>query len=263
MPDTFGADGRVSILPTKDPGDPGFLGPSYDPSDYIPLPGDLGVKRGDGINDVIRPVRALAYYADTIGFGEPSIGMSRKVGVPVKRYGIRYFMPTGIQCDNGAQMFEYIDTVPQGDAFGKAVQRGIASAGLPQLRGLGPGALEDAKAALNPVPLLRGLMGSGYAKCKPAFLPVGDLEGRIGDDNGPWIMNPEQAVMGPGAMLYQTRWVFDRNISKAEFDAAPKQYEFDGSPKKPVKEEFQNLSLPVLGVATATLLVLLAMKMRT
>ena len=135
--------------------------------------------------------------------------------------------------------------------------------GLPQLRGLGPGSLEDAKAALNPVPLVKSLMGSGYAKCKQAFLPVGDLYGNIGDENGPWILDADKVVMGPGGRRYQSRWVLDRNITKGEFDSTPKLFEFDGSEKKPVKEEFSSgMSLPVLGVASATLLVLLAMKMR-
>ncbi len=263
MSGSFGADGRISILPSKDPGDPGFLGPNYDPSDFIPLPGDLGVKRGSSVNAVLRPLRALSYYADTIGFGEASIGLTRGTGVPVMKYGISYFVPTGMTCDNGAQMFDYVDTIPKGDALGKAVQRGMASSGFPQLRGLAPGIVEDAKAALNPVPIVKSLFGTGYAKCKLAYLPVGDLYGRIGDEDGPWIMNPETARMGLGGRFYQTRWVLDRNITKDEFDAAPKQFEFDGSPRKPVKEEFCGKpTLPMLGVATATLLVLFAMKMR-
>ena len=160
MPDTFGADGRVSILPTTDPGDPGFLGPSYDPSDFIPLPGDLGVRRGSSIGSVLAPSRAISYYADTIGFGEASNSLSRGAGLPVMKYGISYYVPTGITCDNGAQMFDYVDTIPKGDMIGKAVQRGLQSSGLPQLKGLAPGAIEDVKAALNPVPIVKSLFGT-------------------------------------------------------------------------------------------------------
>ena len=243
----MGNETRTSILPTKDPGDPGFLGPNYDPSDFIPLPGDLGVRRSSSLGSAIDSLRAVSYYADTIGFGEKSIPFTSNK-LPVMKYGINYFMPTGIKCDNGAEMYQYIETIPKGDALGKAVQRGLASSGLPQLRGLAPGAVEDAKAALNPVPIVRSLFGSGYAKCKLTTNMVGDLYGNTGDENGSWISGPIQyiwnAQMGR-PLKTQTRWVAATDgkgdpitISKDQYDATPKIYNPDGSQRQKMKEGF-------------------------
>ena len=271
MPDTFGADGRVSILPTKDPGDPGFLGPNYDPSDFIPLPGMLGVRRGSSLGSAVDALRAVSYYSDTIGFGEKSIPFTSSY-MPVMKYGINYFMPTGIKCDNGAEMYQYIETIPKGDMLGKAVQRGLASSGLPQLRGLAPGAVEDAKSALNPIPIVRSLFGSGYAKCKLATNLVGDLYGNTGDENGSWISGPIQYTWNPSfgrPTKTQTRWVAATDgkgnpitVSKDEYDATPKLYNPDGSPRKQLKEGFatRQASLHVLFALTLAVGGLAALK---
>lgn len=59
---------------------------------------------------------------------------------------------------------------------------------LPKLRGLAPGMLEDAKDALNPMPLLQATFGSAYPKCTQVSLPVGDISGKIKSENGDeWI----------------------------------------------------------------------------
>ncbi len=273
MATQMGNETRSSILPTKDPGDPGFLGPNYDPSDFIPLPGMLGVRRSSSLGGVVDSIRAISYYADTIGFGEKSIPFTSNA-MPVMRYGINYFMPTGIKCDNGADMWQYIETIPKGDALGKAVQRGLASTGLPQLRGLAPGAIEDAKAALNPVPIVKSLFGSGYAKCKLATKLVGDLYGNTGNEDGQWISGPIQYTWNPETgrpMKSQTRWVAATNasgdpitISKSEYDAVPKTHNPDGSLRTPTKEPFatgsHQTSLQVLFAAALALGGLAALK---
>lgn len=255
----MGNETRTSILPTNDPGDPGFLGPDYDPSDFIPLPGQVGVYRGSSLNAAVNALKATSYYVDTIGFGQPSNDFF-KSATDVKIYGINYFMPTGIKCDNGADMYEYIETIPKGDALGKAVQLGLTSAKLPQLRGLAPGAVEDAKAALNPAPLIRSLTGSGYAKCvllENAL--VGDLNGDFTGDIG-----PVNTTYNPGLKRYiktQSRWVAAKDsrgnpitITKAKYDTTPKIYNPDGSLKKTNKEGFSSFGstspLPVLFAAT-------------
>ncbi len=259
----MGNEKRLSILPTKDPGDPGFLGPSYDPSDFIPLPGELGVRRGSSLGSAVDALRAVSYYVDTIGFGEKSLPFTSNYK-PVYRYGINYFMRTGIKCSNGADMYQYIETIPKGDALGTAVQRGLASSGLPQLRGLAPGAVEDAKAALNPVPLVKSLFGSGYAKCQYQTRIVGDNYGRTGDENGSWIQGPIHSIYVPRARTYgpaQTRWVAQTDskgdpimISKEEYDRTPKTHNPDGSPKT---EGFNNqMEKPLLPVLFAGALAL-------
>ncbi len=253
MATQMGNETRSSILPTKDPGDPGFLGPSYDPSDFIPLPVTLGVRRGKTLNHVLNPLKAVGYYVDTIGFGEASNPFFRS-SLPVLVYGINYFMPTGIKCDNGADMYQYIETIPKGDALGTNVQMGLAFSGLPQLRGLAPGAVEDAKAALNPAPLMKTLFGSGYAKCKLETKLVGDLYGNTGNQNGSWIQGPINTIWNPQvgrAIKTQTRWVAETDkkgnpitISKEQYDKTPKIYNPDGTPI--IKTEgFQSGSSPL------------------
>jgi hypothetical protein len=276
MATQMGNEKRFSILPTKDPGDPGFLGPSYDPSDFIPLPGDVGVQRGDSLRHVVNALKGIGYYADTIGFGEPSFPRPFRSGYPVKVYGINYFMPTGIQCDNGADMFQYIETIPKGDAFGTAVQRGLASSGLPALRGLAPGAVEDAKSALNPVPIVQSLFGTGYAKCSLVTSLVGDLYGRTGDENGSWIQGPIDTTYNRFTKTYlktQTRWVAARDrkgnpitVTKEQYDKAYKIYNPDGSSRTKTKESFVNgesSALNVLFVATLAIGGMAALKIMT
>jgi hypothetical protein len=269
----MGNETRTSILPTVDPGDPGFLGPSYDPSDFIPLPKEVGVGRGKSLGSAVNALKAVGYYADTIGFGQTSLPFF-STNQQVQIYGINYFMPTGIKCDNGADMFQYIETIPKGDAFGTAVQRGLESSGLPALRGLAPGAVEDAKSALNPVPIVRSLFGSGYAKCKLETKLVGDLYGRTGDEKGSWIQGPIDTTFNPGTRTYnktQTRWVAatDRKgnpitISKEKYDNSLKIYNPDGTPKTKTKESFvsegEAFSLHVLFAATLAISGLAALK---
>lgn len=223
----IGAESRSSILPTKDPAGPGFLGPKYDPSDFIPLPGDIGVRRGDSLESVTNAVKGVAYYADTIGFGESSNNLTQ--GMEFQRFGVNYFMKTGATCSNGANMWMYVETIPKGDALGKQVQKGLASAGLPSMRGLAPGMLEDVETALNPLPILGALFNGAYPSCRKETLPVGDEKGRIADpDSGDmWVEGPVEYKNGKP---YQTKWVQDAALSRNEWEADPKTMNPDGTP---------------------------------
>jgi hypothetical protein len=94
--------------------------------------------------------------------------------------------------------------------------------GLPELRGLGPGIMQDAMSALNPVPLLETAAKGGYAQCKQVSLPVGDGTGRLASrytPDKPWIKGATQMK---GGVPHQTRWVFDKWISAEEYAATPK-----------------------------------------
>ena len=274
MASQMGNEKRFSILPTKDPGDPGFLGPSYDPSDFIPLPGQVGVRRGKSLGDAVNALKAVSYYADTIGFGSATLPLFRSKA-PVLIYGINYFMPTGVKCDNGADMYQYIETIPKGDAFGTAVQRGLASSGLPALRGLAPVAVEDAKSALNPVPIVQSLFGTGYAKCSLVTSLVGDLYGRTGDENGSWIQGNIDTTYNRFSKTYlktQTRWVAARDrkgnpitVTKEQYDKAYKIYNPDGTPRTQTRESFVSEgnnpgALQVFFVATLAISGLAALK---
>ncbi len=68
---SVGLEERTSILPTPSiPQGPSVLGPDYSYSDNVTLPGEIGVREGDSMESVIDAVRGVAYYVDTIGFGE-------------------------------------------------------------------------------------------------------------------------------------------------------------------------------------------------
>jgi hypothetical protein len=222
----------MSILPTASVG-PGVLGPSYDFSESVPLPGNINVRRGDSLESVINAVKGAAFYTDVIGFGEASSDLTRSMGTKPRPLGLNYFVRTGLQCSNGADMWYYVNGIPTGNSLGKAVKDGLASTGLPSMRGLAPGILEDAQDALNPAPIMNAVLGSGYPKCKKVTMPVGDSEGKIrGADGTLWITGPIQNGT-------QTRWVQDTDargnlvyLSKADFDKDAKIFKADGTPKR-------------------------------
>jgi hypothetical protein len=224
------------------PGGPGIMGPDYSFSDNIKLPGEVGVYSGDTMESVTDSLKAVSYYVDMIGFGEPSNPLSD--GMPVQPLGVNFWSKTGLTCSNGADMWIYNETIPKGDALGQRVKNGLKSAGMPGLRGLGPGIVEDAKEALNPVPILSSMFGSSYPKCKYEIKPVGDQDGfirkRLSNENGVletkatgpyYIENPEQVQMINGKP-HQGRWTFDRNISKEEWENDKKTRCPDGIPIK-------------------------------
>jgi hypothetical protein len=211
----------------------GFFGPEYSYADNIPLPGEVGVRRESSFGAILDAVSGINFYVDTIAFGEPSF-FNRNDTRPM---GIRYFLNTGMRCDNGASMSEYFDGVTKGNLLGDRVAKGLASAGLPGLRGLAPGMLENARDALDPRPLLAAVTATGYPVCQQVICPVGDTRGSIqnpDDPAKPYIIDPVQYDSGP--LPTQTRWVqaYDStgspiNLTKDEFGARPKCYNADGT----------------------------------
>ena len=131
-------------------------------------------------------------------------------------------------------MWYYVNGIPTGESLGPKVKAGLASAGLPGLRGLAPGILEDAEDALNPVPIMNAILGSGYPKCRKVTLPVGDTNGSTSSSDGtPWITG---TIDRSGGSAKQTQWVQDVDsrgspifLSQSEFNAAPKNFCPDGS----------------------------------
>jgi len=223
----LGTESRPQILPSATPDGPGFLGPKYDPSDFVPLPGDVGVRRGDNLSDVTNAVRGVAYYADSIGFGESTNPLTR--GMDFQHFGVNYFMKTGSRCSNGADMWMYVETIPKGDALGKKVQKGLASAGLPAMRGLAPGMLEDVGNALDPRPIIGALFNGAYPSCRKVAYPVGDEMGRIADPESgvSWVEGPVEMRDGKP---YQTKWIQDKALSREEWDNDQKTMKPDGTP---------------------------------
>lgn len=238
QPQQIGTETRSQILPVADPAGPGFLGPKYDPSDFVPLPGDIGVRRGGDLSDVTNAISGVAYYADTIGFGESTNPLTR--GMNFQHFGVNYFMKTGAKCSNGADMWMYVETIPRGDALGKKVQKGLASAGLPAMRGLAPGMLEDVQSALDPRPVIGAMFGGAYPSCKQVTKPVGDEKGRISDpESGDmWVEGPVTMVDG---RPHQIKWIQDKDISREAWEKAPKTMKPDGTPiaaAAPAREGF-------------------------
>ena len=216
---------------------------SYDFADAVPLPGDIGVRDGNSMDQLVSNVKGVNYYVDFIAFGDKSLLNDRDVVKP----GLRSFQGTGMMCPNGAEMNVYRDSVTKGDILGEKVKQGLQSAGLPAPAGVAPGIMEDARDALNPFPLFSAAMASGYPDCRLITLPVGDLYGRTKPDvqrpggNTTWLEGP----VDPGWPPRQTKWVqkLDRNgypiyLSEEQFNRAPKTHNFDGFPKKPAKEKF-------------------------
>jgi hypothetical protein len=223
----IGNESRTNILPVIDINQgsksPGMTGPDYSFADNVLLPGQVGVRDGDRIGDVVDAVKGAAYYIDMIGFGEPSSGLTKRL--PVKPLGVNTFMKTGMQCSNGADMYMYVEGVPKGDALGKRVSDGLRSAGLPGMRGLAPGMLEDMKDALDPVPIMQAVFGSGYPVCRVEEKLVGDQDGNIKNPGtGKFYVDNPETVVRRGNRSYQRRWVLQENITQDAWEKAPKTH---------------------------------------
>jgi len=227
-------------------------GPYYDYSNELMYPSEIGIHRnGDiwsGADQIFRNAAGVQYYMDSIAFGTPTRSiMGNGPDFPQYPLGLNYFMKTGMSCSNGADMYQYMSTIPTGIP-------GEAGAGLKavlgaNLQGLAPGVIQDSYDGLNPVPVLNAVMGSGYPKCKLMEAPVGDASGKLssrfpkpvynmdptGSDNPPievpnvWV-NPgaEKVYYKPlppskdryvpnGPQPHERRWVFDKWISQDEY----------------------------------------------
>lgn len=261
-----GSEKRTSILPSMIPSGIGFFGSPYSPADAMMTPPQIGVEVGNSMDSVIGAVKGVGFYSDQIGFGAPSTGLTQ--GMPLQPLGVNYFMKTGLTCSNGAEMWQYIQGITQGDALGEKLKNVMAEMGLPPLKGLAPGMIEDAENALNPSPLLNALFGSGYPQCKQVTMPVGDAYGRIADPdtNEDWI-GDTTGVQQTGNGYVQTRWVQDTdrqgnpvNLTRDIWIAAPKTYNPDGTPiVTQTQEAFQNIMTKPATVITVGVLCLLAL----
>jgi hypothetical protein len=248
---------RGDVLPTLVPTGMGMFGSPYSAADALKGPPQIGVRAGDSMSDVVNAVAGVAYYIDQIGFGESSNPLTNNPTMDLKPLGVNYFMETGAKCSNGAQMWEYMRGITEGNAFGDRIKNVMQEMGLPGLRGLAPGMIEDAERALNPAPLMKALFGSGYAQCKEVTLPVGDARGKIRDDDGTaWIANPETAFLQNGQMV-QKRWVYDRDLTRDQWNNTAKTMNFDGTPRRR-RERFQGYITHPATMITVGILCLLA-----
>ena len=218
-PEKLGAEKRSSVIPVMPPASD-FLGPDYSYADEMPLPDEVGVRRGDTLDAVMDSVRGIAFYGDQIGYGEASNFLTRGAKRQPFPMGVNFYSRTTTKCSNGAEMWQYINGIPEGTALGKRVSEAMRRLGMPALRGLAPGIIEDAKDGLDPSPIINAVFGSGYAKCRQVTLPVGDFNGKIVSNEGTEWIRP----LFPGDIKYidgrptQTRWVFDRWVTLEEWE---------------------------------------------
>jgi len=253
-----GSEERTSILPSVVPTDLGFFGSPYSPADAMKTPPQLGIRVGSSIGDVAQAVKGVGFYTDQIGFGAPSTGLTN--GMPLQPLGVNYFLNTGTICSNGAQMWEYIQGIPEGNAMGEGVKRAMADMGLPPLKGLAPGMIEDVKRALDPAPLIQSVFGSGYPQCRLVPQQVGDAYGRIRDEQTKelWISDEKSAYFSNGR-YYQNKWIQDTKdgapiqLTRDEWVAAAKTHHPDGSPKKKKSEGFGGFDSPYVAVAVGVI----------
>ena len=261
-----GSETRTSILPSMVPSGIGFFGSPYSPANAMMTPPQIGVEVGDSMDSVINAVKGVGFYADQIGFGAPWTCLTQ--GMPLQPLGVNYFMKTGLSCSNGADMWQYMQGITQGDALGEKLKMVMAEMGLPPLKGLAPGMIEDAENALNPSPLINAMFGSGYPQCKQVTLPVGDSYGRIADpDTGEvWIADPDTAT-NTGNGYVQTRWIQDTDsqgnpiyLTRDQWAAAQKTYNSDGTPvTNSTTEGFENMMTRPSTVIAVGVLCLLAL----
>lgn len=255
-----GSEKRTSILPSMIPAEIGFFGSPYNPADAMKTPPELGIKVGSSIGDVVQAVKGVGFYTDQIGFGAPSTGLTN--GMPLQPLGVNYYLNTGTICSNGAQMWEYVQGIPDGTAFGEKMAENMRLMGMPPLKGLAPGMIEDVKRALDPSPLIQSVFGSGYPQCRQVTLQVGDAYGRREDSSTgeKWISDPESAVFRDGKW-YQTKWVQDVTpkgepikLSRDQWIATPKTHLPDGQLKP--QEGFETLTSPVVVLALGAICLL-------
>jgi hypothetical protein len=229
-------------------------------------PPQIGVQVGNSMESVVNAIKGVGFYTDQIGFGAPSTAFTR--GMPLKPLGVNYFIKTGQTCSNGADMWHYMNGIPEGDALGQNMKRVMEEMGMPPLKGLAPGMLEDVKHALNPSPLINAMFGSGYPQCKQVTLPVGDAYGRIADKNTQesWITDPKTARWN-GSSYVQTRWVQDTDrkgnpigLDREAWARAPRTFNADGTPKK--QEGFDMLTRPSTMIVVGALCVIAFAVMR-
>lgn len=221
-----------------------MLGPDYNYADELRAPSEIGVYNGGSPDAIMGAIAGVNYYVDAIGFGH-STSLAKERGLVNQPLGIRYFTKTGSKCSNGADMYEYIDTIPKA-ATGR-ISREIQNSLGVKFQGLAPGIMQDAASALNPVPLFNAVIGSGYAQCKQVSLPVGDNNGAIRSpiDGKTWINEP---VTMRNNIPYQTRWVYDKDLTESQYNATKKIEGFRSSSNNRIAAGVL-FSILVLGLA--------------
>jgi len=232
-----------TVLPAE--GSTPQFSPDFNVADSLALPSEIGVRNGNTVQSVVDAAKGMAFYIDTIGFGQSTTSLTGGFGDKLIPLGLNTYLDSGEICSNGAKMWKYVTGIPTGNALGKTIGDRMAQAGFPRLRGLAPGMLEDAGEALNPVPLAEAVFGSSYPVCIQESNPVGDQSGRVKNPStGKWyVANPETVTCSGGGSFnsgtgrcsggrpVQTRWVQASRVDKGVYDSSTKDYCPDGYSK--------------------------------
>lgn len=247
MGSKLGMNSGSDVLPViKTEEGPGLLGPDYDFSDNVPTPAEIGVSSGGSINHVLDAVKAVSWYTDMIGFGQATNSLSRGMwnnGREPYALGVNYFVKTGQKCPNGKEMFMYVEGIPKGDMLGPRVTKAMAQMGLPGLRGLGPGAVEDAENALDPRPILSAVFGSGYPDCEEVIKVVGDQNNRIKNpETGKYYVEHPETVSTSASSVSDAYDSFYENVYKFYKDY-PAIIEMYKKQQEALKEVLNNSSV--------------------
>lgn len=144
------------------------VGPFYNYADHIIDPGSLGVSDSGSLGTLMKDLKGIATYVDTMTFGKKMT--SAVFGGPSQSpLGNKYFIRSGWcskestpEC-RGKDRYIYIDNIPSGkipclNKIGISLPGASFIAGF--FKGLVPGLLEDT-AKLNPVRIWNSLAGKG------------------------------------------------------------------------------------------------------
>lgn len=173
--------------------------PSYNYAEEVATPADLRIGRGGNFPQIGDAIAGVNYYFDGIAFGD-STGFAKMWGnrqfSNQKPLGVQFFTATGRTCSNGEPMYEYISTIPKGDILGNRIKTELERTGLPPMKGLAVGILEDARDALNPAPFFSAIENPERVPCKKLRARVGDARGKLAsqkDSKNIWVSGPTQS----------------------------------------------------------------------
>lgn len=205
----------------------------YNIVEQIPTPEQINTK-----NSVYDSIRGVQLYSDIIAYGDKSNALlndmymdnnGKKKPVNIGPFGINQFVKTGQQCSNGADTYTYIQGITKGNMLGKKMQNALKESGLPPLKGLGPGIVEDVTNAMDLKEIGATLFGGAYPECKEVTYSIGDSRGNIVNKNGQSYLTEKGSFKGSDGLYYQTHWVESKTVTRDEHDCTRKTHNPDGT----------------------------------
>jgi hypothetical protein len=146
-----------------------LLGPTYNYTDFIKNPAELGMSGKGTIKTLGKDINGLISYVELLLVGDSK---ASKTGGPL---GNKFFLRTGSKCMDASNDLEvdryiYINNVPQGNIPFLSSSSGI---NFGSARGLIPGAMGNL-GAFNPFGLLGAFVTGGTPECQQVTLETID-----------------------------------------------------------------------------------------